>query len=102
MADGVIPFGDRKRPPAIVVDEPDGPHITGPAFCGACKAEWPAVAPVGSVHFECPQCKRMWGAFKNAVSPPEAWRCNCGEELFWLTPHGAMCRRCGILPRDWV
>lgn len=82
--------------------EDDGPHLTGPAFCGACGHEWDAVAPVEVCHLECPACKRFWGVFKNAVEPETAWRCNCGELLFWLTPEGAMCRKCGSRSNDWA
>jgi hypothetical protein len=80
-----------------------GPPLSGTARCGYCSYEWEAVAPVGAVHLECPSCHRMWGAYKHAVEPPKAfWRCNCGEELFWLTPKGAMCRRCGLVSNDWA
>lgn len=81
----------------------DGPHWQGTALCGACSHEWEAVAPVGDEdHLECPNCKRMWGAAKHAVVPAVSWRCNCGETLFWLTPQGAQCRRCGVISRDWA
>lgn len=92
-----------------VVDFPgkhtdDGPHWSGEAMCGACGHEWVAVAPVGDEdHLECPNCNRFWGAAKHAVIPPKAvWKCNCGERLFWLTPNGAMCRRCGVVSSDWA
>lgn len=84
------------------VETSDGPHLSGEAICGACGHEWVLVAPVGGQHFDCPKCNRMWGAVKHAIEPETAWRCNCGEQLFWLTPKGAMCRRCGIVPTDWV
>lgn len=82
--------------------EKEGPHISGQALCGACLTEWVAVAPVGETSLRCPSCKRYWGAFKHAVEPKARWRCNCGEELFWLTPTGAMCRRCGVRSNDWA
>lgn len=84
--------------------EDDGPHWSGECICGACGHEWHAVVPVGDEdHLECPKCHRWWGCAKNAVTPPDAmWRCNCGETLFWLTPEGAMCRRCGIISNDWA
>lgn len=78
------------------------PHLTGPAVCGACQHEWPAIVPVGTTSLECERCKRMWGTFKHQVAPQAAWRCNCGELLFWLTPNGAMCRRCGVISIDWA
>ena len=80
----------------------DGPHLSGLAVCGACHHEWSVVAAVGGVHLECPKCHRYWGGLKHAIEPETAWRCNCGEQLFWLTPKGALCRRCGIYPTDWV
>lgn len=94
----ILPFKPR-QPPKI---ETDGPHLEGPAVCGACQHEWEAVAPVGVVILECPKCARMWGAFKHQVEPPTAWHCHCGEWLFWLTPTGAMCRRCGTRSNDWA
>lgn len=82
----------------------DRPHLAGEAFCGACGHEWVAVEPVGNTHFECPKCHRWWGAYKHAAKPKDGdfWRCNCGETLFWLTPTGAMCRRCGTRSADWA
>ena len=91
----VIPFKAKERTDA------DGPHCEGQAFCGACGHEWVAVAPIGVVHLDCPECGRRWGLFKNAVEPSVAWKCKCGEALFFLTPVGAMCRHCGIVSNDW-
>jgi hypothetical protein len=100
MAD-VIDLSGRRAVPTCD-DGTDEPHLAGPAFCGACHHEWSAVAPHGVTHLECPKCKRYWGALKHAVEPDQTWRCNCGEELFWLTPTGAMCRRCGVRSNDWA
>lgn len=83
-------------------DDIDGPHIAGLAVCGACQNEWSAVAPHGTTSLECPKCKRYWGTFKHQVEPEIAWHCKCGETLFWLTPTGAMCRRCGIRSNEWA
>ena len=82
--------------------EDNGPHLAGIAICGACQHEWSAVAEHGTTHLECPKCKRYWGAFKHAVEPETAWLCKCGERLFWLTPTGAMCRRCGVRSNQWA
>jgi len=75
--------------------ERDDPHIAGHALCAACKNEWMAVAPVGTTHLECPACKRIWGTFKHAIEPKIVWHCSCEEQLFWITPSGIMCRKCG-------
>jgi len=32
----------------------------------------------------------------------EAWRCNCGSVVFFLTRLGAKCHQCGIISNDWV
>lgn len=80
----------------------DEPHLEGPAFCGACHHEWQAAVPHGTTLLECPKCSRWWGALKHAIEPKESWRCNCGEALFWLTPTGAMCRRCGLRSNRWA
>ena len=98
MNDNVIQLGKVACDPA---DEGAESHITGPAFCQACRHTWTAVAPVGTVHLECPQCKRDWGTFTHAVEPYEAWACNCGEHLFWLVPAGVMCRKCGAMQTGW-
>jgi len=31
-----------------------------------------------------------------------AWVCNCGSVLFFLTPEGAKCQKCGIVSNDWA
>ena len=82
-------------------EEPYDPHLSGPFFCGACGHEWEGVASVGETHVTCPKCNRFWGAAKHVVEPETRWRCNCGETLFWLTPGGALCRRCGATQTNW-
>jgi hypothetical protein len=86
---------------AVAPPADNGPHIAGCAICGACGHEWSSVASIGTVHLDCPQCKRMWGVFKNAIEPDTAWRCDCGELLFWIIPSGVMCRKCGMLQTGW-
>lgn len=87
---------------AAKVEEQDGPHLHGEAFCTACGSTWIAVAPTGTVHLDCPVCQRMQGLFKHGVEPEVAWVCRCDERLFWLTKSGAMCRRCGLMASGWV
>ncbi len=106
MADIVEFSGGKKTEGAAPLTKPgasDGPYLEGEAICGACQHEWQAIQPVGGKqHLECPACHRLWGAFKHAVEPVNSWRCNCGEQLFWLTPTGAMCRRCGKRSNQWA
>jgi hypothetical protein len=77
--------------------EEDGPHLSGEATCGFCGHKWVAVAPVGVTHLDCPKCDRRWGLLDHAIEPKTAWACKCGEQLFWVTTIGIMCRRCGEL-----
>lgn len=30
------------------------------------------------------------------------WRCECGSILFFLTPNGAKCKKCGVISNDWA
>lgn len=101
VTDNVVPFD---KPKSETKDSSDGPHWVGTCLCGACSHEWEGTAPVGTEdHLECPNCKRFWGAAKHAVVPPVSlWGCDCGETLFWLTPKGAMCRRCGEVSSQWA
>jgi hypothetical protein len=75
------------------------PHSHGEAFCFACDHTWQCVAPVGVTEFECPNCRAMKGRYKFAHYPSEGQlvrECNCGNQLFYLTPEGHMCANCGI------
>lgn len=100
---GIVALFDGTGKPTVK-DGPgsDGPHVTGPCRCDACGHRWVGVAPVEVVHLECPKCKRDWGIFENAIEPDVAWRCNCGNRLFWLTPTGALCRGCGTRSNQWA
>lgn len=82
-------------------DEGDERHINGEAHCHSCGHTWEAVAPVGSVELQCPECNRMWGLFSTPISPGIHWTCHCGEGLFYLRPEGAMCRACGTYAHGW-
>lgn len=78
--------------------EKTDPHATGEAFCLACDHVWVAVVPVGETLFECPSCRSMQGRFRYEVVPScDVWECQCGNQLFYITPDGHWCPRCGIL-----
>ena len=77
------------------------PHGQGEAFCYQCNHTWQAVAPIGTTQLECPECHTMKGLWKFPFAPnegQEVWQCNCGNQLFYLTPDGPLCANCGIMP----
>jgi hypothetical protein len=79
--------------------EPAEQHGQGEAFCLACNHTWQAVAPTGIESFECPSCRRFTGHWKFEFYPREdqpVRECNCGNQLFYLTPDGHLCANCGI------
>lgn len=78
------------------------PHLAGEAFCISCNHAWAGVAPSGTVNLECPKCHRHTGHFKFEAGPPEGTMvrtCNCGNQLFYLTPEGHLCPNCGVYQR---
>ena len=84
---------------AIPIKDPKIRQIgQGAAFCLGCNHTWEATAPVGVTRFECPAChavKGMW-RFEFAPSPGQLVReCDCGNQLFYLTPEGHLCANCG-------
>ena len=87
MTDNVLPFVRQKQ------------HGQGEAFCIACDHVWQAVSPTGTVYLECPQCHTMKGKWKWEFAPKTGQltrECNCGNQLFYLTPEGHLCANCGI------
>lgn len=75
---------------------------TGEAFCLQCDHTWIQVTPTGEVQLECPKCKTMKGLFKypfNVCENELIRECNCGNQLFYLTPEGHLCPNCGIYQR---
>lgn len=74
-------------------------HGSGEAFCLQCKHEWVAVAPTGTIQLECPECHTLKGLFKfpfNIEVGQLVRACNCGNQLFYLSPEGHLCANCGI------
>ena len=74
-------------------------HGAGEAFCLGCGYVWAAVAPTGTLAFECPACHAIKGKWKFEFFPAEGQMvrgCNCGNQLFYLTPDGHLCANCGI------
>jgi Zn finger protein HypA/HybF involved in hydrogenase expression len=78
------------------------PHSTGPARCLQCQHEWTATAPAGTNWLECPECKTEKGTFIGNCYPHDGlvWVCECGNELFLITPEGELCPMCGAYSDD--
>lgn len=81
-----------------------GGYVAGTMVChSGCGHEWEGVAKVGDTAVECPECHRNLGVIKAEIVPPVFWQCgNCGNDLFYLTPQGALCRMCGGICTDWA
>lgn len=93
----VVPLA---RPSAPEPEEHKEPTAAGPARCHSadCGHTWVAVAPVGTVNLECPKCGDRKGHWRFEFSPAEGEfvrECQCGNQLFYLTPEGHMCANCG-------
>lgn len=74
------------------------PHISGVATCAACRHEWAAAVPVGTIFLECPKCHTLKGRFVNpALLEPgiERLECQCGCQLFSATRDKLVCINCG-------
>lgn len=86
--------------------EDTGPTLEGPVRCLRCKHEWHAVGPVGVYEdFECPKCTTNHGVRIGLLGPHDGnvWACNCGNQLFILTPTRApMCALCGLRATSWA
>lgn len=79
-----------------------GQHGTGEAFCISCGHTWIAVAQTGITALECPECHAHKGRYKFEFAPSEGQMmraCNCGNQLFYLTPDAHMCANCGLFQR---
>jgi hypothetical protein len=78
-------------------EDPIDPHMTGEARCLSCKHIWQAVAPIGATWLECPSCMLMRGRFIYPIEHNEGlrWSCDCGNDLFFVTPDGIYCPNCG-------
>lgn len=79
----------------------------GVAKCFGCKRTWVAIvaqiSPDPTHFYECPSCHREKGLLKNAYAPPDGamvWTCNCGNNLFYMTPEGHWCPNCGVYADD--
>ncbi len=76
--------------------EANSPHCSGNAVCLHCKYEWVAVVPTGITYFECPECKLEKGVYVGLFYDKQPhYTCNCGNQLFAVTPTYIYCIFCG-------
>ncbi len=74
----------------------EDPHLAGEAHCMACGHDWVAVVPVGETHLDCPGCGMTRGVLRYPCEREEAhWTCNCGNQLFKVSPSSIYCPQCG-------
>ena len=82
------------------------PHriAKGDAVCLSCRHEWVHTEDLGpdsdsgAVWLECPACGLRHGRFMMAYHLPPGdllWACNCGNDLFHITPDEIFCPHCG-------
>lgn len=82
--------------PFIKPDEMEE-HNVGRAKCLACRHEWEAIAPVGTIWLECPACTLERGRFIAQTQRDGLhWACNCGCDLFYINETGTYCPNCGV------
>jgi Zn finger protein HypA/HybF involved in hydrogenase expression len=78
------------------------PHLVGKATCLACSHEWTAVAPIGTLWLECPECTLERGRLIAQCQRDEPhWHCDCGNELFYVTADGYYCPNCGLYQKGF-
>ena len=77
------------------------PHMTGDALCLQCSYKWVAVAPIGFVELECPECGIWKGVFIGMTAPETVYQCECGNQHFYIDDHEAMCAKCGLRLEDF-
>lgn len=72
------------------------PHMAGICKCMSCGNEGPGVAPVGTISgLECSVCGRFTVVVKYDCGPETTFVCNCGCDLFRISPNNTICYSCG-------
>ena len=97
MSDNVVNLEERRTK--------NGSYIEGPAKCLVCNHEWGAVAPLGTVDLECPECQTLRGCWVYPIGPTnnmEIYKCpECWHEYFMvLASLEIQCVRCGCLQNN--
>lgn len=77
------------------------PHFSGVAKCLNCGHEWQTVS-IEAKDLKCPNCALHKGCFKySIVRGGLLFTCNCGNDLFHISPRGPYCPNCGNWATDW-
>jgi Zn finger protein HypA/HybF involved in hydrogenase expression len=85
------------------------PHLSGKARCTACGHEWVAVAPVGTLWFDCPACHTERGLYVAPITDVDGsshiFLCPCGGDAFAIHLFDGVaivhCVRCGARSEPW-
>ena len=82
------------------------PHLACKARCVACKHEWQAVAPLGTLELECPSCgltRGQWMYPFNLDKGQMIFVCNtCDVTGSRSWSHRAFCVGCGQSHYPWA
>ena len=95
----ILPFKRPNDHTPEVRRDPNRQYGEGEAVCLNCQHTWTAIVETGTTQLECPKCHTMKGLLKYPYSVVEGSylrTCNCGNQLFYLTPEGHLCPQCGI------
>ena len=80
-----------------VLDFPKRQWMAFHARCLGCGHQWGAAAPLGARELECPKCQTMRGVPMGlVVHPEEHFACDCGCDMFRVTPEFFYCVTCGV------
>jgi len=92
--------------PKAEPEEEYDPHLQGYAICIACRHEWMAVVPVGTVNIICPSCNLKRGQMLNPAEVDTGFilECNsCHSSHYQIIcsmdklPLGVVCVGCGSI-----
>lgn len=106
MSDNVVEMGEKKDTTikvwgGEVSDVSDikelQPHNSGEFLCLVCDYSFISVAPLDELWVECPQCLCERATHKFPIDRAGySWSCDCGNDLFRITPDGNYCPNCGV------
>ena len=88
----------------VVFSEKKEPTLRGQARCLACRQQWEAVTPEGTIDcLECPTCGLQKGVLIGLCDPESGmrWVCDCGCDLYFCLVDGMQCLMCGVLQKGF-